>query len=252
MPSKFSAGLPILEVQALFYNHIQFSQLLLPAISLLLFTFLQPDPSAKKPSVIRYDKLPVSRSGDTLRFCSDDLQVSLIDVKEKGIKVISKTDSGLIQHFSELTVGIESCPDTAFAADLNHDGRLDFKILFNFQGASPLASKVKRKMYLFSAPDGSYSKVSFFDFSMEPETDFNADHRYEIVAKDLIRFRNHSYWKYELFEYSDKKLRNVSLRHGYPKLVPYRNKPTNKPLSNLTEADPRKLISKQPREFDQQ
>ncbi|WP_031526923.1 hypothetical protein [Dyadobacter crusticola] len=72
--------------------------------------------------MIRYDKLPVSRSGDTLRFSSDDLQVSFIDVKEKGIKVLSKAKSGAIQHFSEPTVGIESCSDTAYAADLNHYG----------------------------------------------------------------------------------------------------------------------------------
>ncbi|GGB97954.1 hypothetical protein GCM10011325_26600 [Dyadobacter sediminis] len=165
---------------------------------------------------------------------------------------MTKATTGSIQQFSEPTVSMESCRDTAFAADLNHDGRLDFKIFFDFQGASPLASKVKRKMYLFSEPDGSYSKVSFFDFSMEPETDFNADHRYEIVAKDLMQFKNHSYWKYEIFEYSGKKLRNVSLRHGYPKLVPYRNKPARKPLSDLADTDRRKLLSKQPREFDQQ
>lgn len=192
------------------------------------------------------------RSNDTLRFVSGDFQVSLIDVKERGIKVLTKSEIGRIQHFSEPTAGIESCPDTALAADLNHDGRLDFKIFFDFQGASPLASKVKRKMYLFSEPDGSYSKISFFDFSVEPEMDFNADHRYEIVTKDLIQFRNHSYWKYELFGYSGKKLRNVSHSHGYPKLVPYRNKPTNKPLSKLADADRWKLISKQPREYDQQ
>lgn len=202
--------------------------------------------------MIEYDKLPASRSGDTLRFSSGDLQVTLVDAKVKGMKVITKTGTGVIQHFSEPTVSVESCPDTAFAADLNHDGRPDFKILFNFYGASPLASKVKRKMYLFSEPDGSYSKVSFFDFSAEPETDFNADHRYEIVAKELIQFHQHSYWKYELYEYAGKKLRNVSLRHGYPKLVPYRNKPTNKPLANLADADRRKLLSKQPREYDQQ
>ncbi|KAA6438911.1 hypothetical protein FEM33_15175 [Dyadobacter flavalbus] len=214
--------------------------------------FLQHNQPATKQDVIRYKKLLVSGDGDTLRFSSDDLQVSLIDVKEKGIKVLSKAGSGVVQHFSEPTISIESCPDTAFAADLNDDGRLDFKILFNFKGASPLASRVKRKMYLFSEPDGSYSKVSFFDFSVEPETDFNGDHQFEIVAKDLVQFKKHSYWKYEVFEYSGKKLRNVSYKYGYPKLVPYRIKPVNKPLSNLADADRRKLMSKQPREYDQQ
>ncbi len=215
-------------------------------------TLLQHNPSENKPEPIRYQSIPVSRSGDTIQFFSDQLQVRLIATKENGIEVLCKAGTGQVQQFSEPTVNLESCPDTAFAADLNNDGRLDMKIFFNFQGASPLAPKVKRKLYLISEPDGSYSKVSFFDFSMEPETDFNGDKVYEIVAKDLIQFRKHSYWKYELYQFSGKKLSNVSLKYGYPKLVPFRIKPTNKALTNLTDADRRKLMSKQPREYEQQ
>jgi hypothetical protein len=214
--------------------------------------FLQQNASKKMPDPVQYQHLPAAVSSDTMHYSLSKIHVRLIASQKEGLEVVCETGDGQVQHFSEPTINLESCPDTAFAADLNNDGRPDMKILFNFLGASPLASKVKRKMYLLSEPDGSYSKVSFFDFSVEPETDFNGDHRYEIVARDLIQFKNHSYWKYELFEYSDKKLRNVSPRHGYPKLVPYRNKPTNKPLSNLTDADRRKLISKQPREYDQQ
>jgi hypothetical protein len=187
-----------------------------------------------------------------MRFSSDKMHVRLIATKEKEIKVLCEGAEGQVQHFSEPTVNLESCPDTAFAADLNNDGRTDMKIMFNFQGASPLASKVKRKMYLLSDPNGSYSKISFFDFSLEPEIDINGDKMYEIVAKDLIQFKKHSYWKYELYRFSGKKLINVSSSYGYPNLVPYRIKPTNKPLSNLAEADRRRLMSKQPREYNQQ
>ncbi len=227
-------------------------QLLLTLFSLLLSAVVNPYPVEHKPDPIQYQLLLKSRSSDTLCFATDDIDVYLIVAKQKGVKIVVRYATGKIQSFTELTTGIESCPDTAFAADLNNDGRLDMKIFFNFEGASPLASKVKMKMYLLSEPDGSYSKLSFFDFSMEPETDFNADHIYEIVTKELVQFRKHSYWKYELFQYSRKKLRNVSLKYGYPRLIPFRIKPTNKPLANLTEAERHKLISKLPREYDQQ
>jgi hypothetical protein len=227
-------------------------QLLLPILGILLGRLLLQKPAPDQPRPVVYRHLPVYRKVDAARFFTDEFQLTLIATKPEGLKVLMKSAKGKEQPFSEPTVSIENCPDIAFSADLNGDGRLDLKLLFNFQGASPLASKVKRKMYLLSRPDGSFSKLSFFDFSQEPETDFNGDNQYEIVAKDLIQFKKHSYWKYELYQFSGDKLINVSLRYNYPKLVPYRIKRTSRSPASLAEADRCQLMSKQPREYDQQ
>lgn len=205
----------------------------------------------KQPRQIQYRPVPVHKRADTIRVLTKEYQILLLAGKPEGINIVLQINGKEKQRFTEPSVRMQDCPDTAYVADINGDQQPDVKFLFNFSGASPLSRRVKRKIYLISSPEAGFTKLSFFDFSSEPETDFNGENAYEIMAKELISFKNHSYWKSEIYSFSSKKLVNVSSIYGYPKLVPFRNKPTRKPVA-ITDEDRRILMSKRPQEYTQQ
>ncbi|WP_353718784.1 hypothetical protein [Dyadobacter sp. 676] len=201
-----------------------------------------------KPKPVRYEKVALTRYQDSCVLRASRLKIVITEASEELFITISENGQAP-KRFVERYSMLRFSPDSALLADINGDDRQDIKLMFRVEGASPLAAMVRRKLYLISVGSTGYSKISFMDFSHEPEYDFNDDGNFEIVGKELVTYQDHSYWKYELYSLSQGKLVNCSLRYGYPRLVRFLKNGKGGPAH--VPALIRK-ISREPREFNQQ
>lgn len=107
-------------------------------------------------------------------------------------------------------------------ADLNGDGLKDLKLVVSYMG-NGLASLNVRVIYLMQEKGKAFSKISFTD-KMDvnrPERDFDNDGIFEIVTMKLNGHEGHSYWAFNIFEFSDSGLRNCNHKDDYPIMVQY-------------------------------
>ncbi len=144
----------------------------------------------------------------------------------------------------------ESLTQPVRVADINGDGRMDLKLVVNALGAGAVRGLV-RVVYLFGQPGGGFAKVSFLSFHNGPERDFDGDGNYEMVVRELVSYRGHSYWSFNVFHYSGGQLVNVSTRYGYPVLIQFLNKPNYQVTANISRQEAQQFLLKQPREYDQ-
>ena len=144
----------------------------------------------------------------------------------------------------------ESLTQPVRVADINGDGRMDIKLVVNAVGGGAVRGLV-RLVYLFGQPGGGFDKVSFLSFHDGPERDFDGDGNYEMLVRELVSYRGHSYWSFNIFHYSDGKFVNVSPRYGYPVLIQFLNKPNYQVTTKITPREARQFLLKQPREYDQ-
>lgn len=105
-------------------------------------------------------------------------------------------------------------------ADINGDGLNDIKINIPYMG-NGLAAMNYRIIYLFQTENGKFIKISFDD-KMEKnrkEYDFDNDGNYEIITSNLINYKNHNYWTFNIFEFNNEKLENVNYKANYPIMI---------------------------------
>lgn len=132
-------------------------------------------------------------------------------------------------YFSDINLGSEP----ARIADINGDSLKDIKLVASYMGCGSAALNV-RVVYLFQNPDHHFTKISFFDKSSEsrPERDFDNDGNFEIITMTLQGYKDHSYWLYNLFNYTNGELISANSKDDYPIMIQflYRNnyKITNK------------------------
>jgi hypothetical protein len=114
--------------------------------------------------------------------------------------------------------------DTLYAADIDGNGNIDFKLIF-YNNGSGLAGSLLHKLYLFNNGHNRFNSFYYTDFSSFVERDMNKDGNYEIIGDVLTRYKGHSYWTFNLYNYSKKgKLLNVNQILNYPILVQYLNR----------------------------
>ncbi len=107
-------------------------------------------------------------------------------------------------------------------ADINGDGFIDLKIIIPYLG-NGIASLNVRVIYLFQKPGGDFTKISFDDKmnGNRSERDFDGDKNYEIITMTLTSYENHSYWLYNLYDYSSNSLINVNAKYDYPIMIQF-------------------------------
>jgi hypothetical protein len=227
--------------------------LFLICLTILSFKVLAQYPFSNLKAV-QSKKTPVRRQDhkSVIKFGEYQIEVERSNMAVDQSRLIITRAKKEIQRFEENYSVIENMPDSVQILDINCDGKADIKIMLSFPGASPLATLVKRKIYLFSNKNGYFSKISFIDFSSEQERDFNNDGKYEIIAKDLISYKQHNYWKFEVYEFRNSQFVNTSLNYHYPLMFRYLKKPTFKIDQSLRKNDLRKFLSLKPRDFHQQ
>jgi hypothetical protein len=142
----------------------------------------------------------------------------------------------------------ESLVQPVRAADINGDGLTDLKLVINAVGGGGVRGLV-RLIYLFGQPGGGFAKVSFLSFHDGPERDFDGDGNCEMVVRELVSYRGHSYWSFNVFRYADGRLVNVSPRYGYPVLIQFLNKPNYQVAGKITPREAQRFLLRQPREM---
>lgn len=109
-----------------------------------------------------------------------------------------------------------------YIADINGDGLSDFKIAAA-NDASGLAGSRVTKIFLFAQDKSHFKMISFGDFygHSNKEYDFNNDGNYEILGQNYVSYKNHGYWSFDLYNYKNGTLVNVSSKYGYPIMTPF-------------------------------
>lgn len=131
-----------------------------------------------------------------------------------------------------------------YIADYNHDGLIDFKIVVANVGAAGLASSRETKMYLLNKGDNKFAYIYFCDFFNNKERDIDHKGRYEVIAQSLAEYKGHNYWLFDLYNFRNDKLVNVSSKYGYPIAVPYLFKETFKPTNKIPRKELKRLSIK--------
>jgi hypothetical protein len=136
-------------------------------------------------------------------------------------------------------------------ADINGDGLADLKILIPYMGNGIAALNV-RVIYLFQKCDGNFTKISFDDKMNEnrPERDYDGDKNYEIITMTLTGYENHSYWLYNLYDYSSNGLINVNGKNDYPIMIQFLYRENFKITDKITRLKMKDFALPLPDEYD--
>lgn len=146
---------------------------------------------------------------------------------------------------SEIVLGI----DTVYIGDIDGNGLPDFKLVA-YNNGSGLAGSVMHKVYLFNTGNNKFKPVTFNTFFDEPERDFNRDGKFELITRNYLSYNNHGYWVFDLFNYKDGKLANVSRKYNYPILIDFLDKETYSISKRIKRADMKKFSAKSPDYYD--
>jgi len=80
-----------------------------------------------------------------------------------------------------------------------------------------------RVFYLIQRRDKTFFKISFDDMMFEEmnrrERDMDWDGKYEIVSMALQHYQEHNYFTFNIYNFNDSGIVNVSKDFGYPLMV---------------------------------
>lgn len=178
-----------------------------------------------------------------------DLEVTINgnteDSKKTYIKV--KTKSKSRNYFEEI---LSQGTDGFYIADFNGDGKKDFKVVCYHMGCG-LASLNVRVIYFFQKENKEFTKISFDDKIGEnmTERDLDGDGNFEIITMTLQNHKNHNYWLFNLYNFSNGNLVCVNSKVNYPIMVQYLFKENYKVTKKLTRKEMRKYELKKPEEL---
>lgn len=137
-------------------------------------------------------------------------------------------------------------------SDINGDGYKDVKMIQQGTGNGVMGMLVK-VLYLFQKNDALFQKISFDDMVFEEhraERDVDDDGNHEIITMNLEHANGHSYWAYNVFEYSDESLRNVNFKVDYPILIQYTYKRNYEITQHMSMLQMKKYEREFPSEYD--
>lgn len=108
--------------------------------------------------------------------------------------------------------------DSAYVADINGDGLADVKFMIPMQANK--TNRINRtEVYLFQHPKHGFTKISFGDVNGRRERDMDRDKNYEIITRALRSYKGHNYWIFNVYQYTNGDLLNVSKKYGYPRMA---------------------------------
>lgn len=195
-------------------------------------------------NVLKYSKDVKSFFNDksnlevTINGNTEDLRKTYIEVKTK-----SKSK----KYFEEIPA---QGTDGFYIADFNGDGKNDFKIVCYYMGCG-LASLNVRVIYFFQKENKEFTKLSYDDKIGEnlTERDLDNDGNFEIITMTLQNHKNHNYWLFNLYNFSNANLICVNNKMNYPIMVQYLFKDNYKVTKKLTKKEMKKYELKKPEEL---
>jgi len=136
-------------------------------------------------------------------------------------------------------------------ADINGDSLTDLKILIPYMGSGTAMLNV-RVIYLFQKSGGNFTKISFDDKmnGNRPERDFDGDKNYEIISMTLTGYENHSYWLYNLYNYSLNGLINVNVKDDYPIMIQFLYRENYQITDKITRQKMKDFAIPMPEKYD--
>lgn len=139
----------------------------------------------------------------------------------KGDKVIQSFRNDNVNYYPGYT---SSFP--VRVGDITGDGKLDLKIIYDYHSNGLGLSH--RPIYLLQQEDGRFIKYSFYNSfvkRLDLERDFDGDGKFEILSVNLVDYKSHSYWQFDVLKAENGKLINQNKMYGYPLYVQflYRN-----------------------------
>jgi hypothetical protein len=138
---------------------------------------------------------------------------------KKEVSWITVKRNGRTELKVEEPTGLDSFTlDSVYTADINGDSFVDIKLVIPMHTTKANPVNVT-EVYLFQHLKNNFTKISFGDIGGRPERDMNSDGNYEIVTRSLRPFEGHTYWIFNVYEYTNDDLVNVSNKYGYPKMV---------------------------------
>jgi hypothetical protein len=135
-------------------------------------------------------------------------------------------------------------------ADINGDGLPDVKFMIPYMSCGLGVNC--RVIYLFQKPDCNFTKISYLDMfgEYEPERDFDGDKNYEIITRFLVSYKNHSYWLYNLYNYTENGLINVNKKGNYPIMIQFLNRDNYKITNKITRKKMKDFALPLPEDYD--
>ncbi len=185
--------------------------------------------------------------GDSLK-----ILLSCIRTSEKTNPLPSITifkNNKQMQVFYEDTWFFGPYLEPLVVADFNGDGLLDIKMRVCYCG-SGLGWR-SRVIYLFQQQNQRFKKTVFTDeqFPNRPERDFNGDGNFEIITMELVWHDHHNYWTFNLYNYVDGKMKNVSDIADYPIMIQYTNLYNRSITKRLTRKQMKQYSRKVPKDY---
>jgi hypothetical protein len=165
----------------------------------------------------------------TLQFTMEsvgDVSVNILRVY-KGKKVIQSFRNDKVDYYPGYT---SSFP--VRVGDMTGDGKLDIKIIYDYHSNGLGLSH--RPIYLLQQEDGRFIKYSFYNSftkRLDLERDFDHDRNFEILSVNLIDYKSHSYWQFDVLKADNGKLINQNKKYGYPLYVQFLYRDNYKPVN---------------------
>lgn len=147
--------------------------------------------------------------------------------------------------FTDLNIG-----QAIKTLDVNGDSLNDLKITVNYMGCG-IAGLNTRVIYLFQQPQGVFTKISYTDKEGEhfAERDFDNDGNFEILTMTLVWHENHSYWLYNVYNFSNGQLVNQNDHFDYPIMIQYLFRENFKITDKISRAKMKTFAEKMPGEY---
>jgi len=119
--------------------------------------------------------------------------------------------------------------ENIYIGDINGDSLPDIKFTCSNVSGAGLGSAWQRRIYLFQQPNGKFRKIAYKDFYISGksplndlnERSFDSDNSYKIITNQLVEYRGHNYWTFDLYEYKNGELNCVDDKYDYPIMVEY-------------------------------
>lgn len=167
---------------------------------------------------------------------------SVIDVFRNKIKIQT-----FIEDMGLNPTGL----DTLRVADINGDGLQDIKIISAYMG-NGTASLNARVIYLFQKTEHTFRKISFSDKmgKNKIERDFDKDGNFEIITMNLLGYREHSYWLFNIFNYKDGRIVNVNAKENYPIMIQFLYREDYKITNNISRKEMKNFAHYLPDDYD--
>lgn len=144
-------------------------------------------------------------------------------------------------------------PDSVFIGDFNGDSLNDIKIYLPNYIAAGSYNSYAQVIYLFQKEDGTFNTFSFSDyfdgFENRFERDFDNDGNFEIITQTYQKIDGHSYWSFNLYNYTSEGLINVNSKGNYPILIQLLNRENFEITKNLYKDKTIKYAIKLPSDY---